>query len=126
MCSKETIIELAHSNWDNMSQAELKKHYAYMMVRCESRKETCRKSSKQYYAKTFILKKNPTIEELEKNKAILNRRDAYQKDYYNKNIEKIKENQTRYRLERKLKKQELKEEELKTEELKKKTLNEFC
>ena len=102
MSSTQTITELANSNWDNLSQAELKKQYENMLIRCEARKETCRKSSKQYYEKTYKLKNNPTADEVEKNKKVLSKRDNYQKDYYERNMEKIKEKQKKYRAARKL------------------------
>lgn len=99
-----TVLNNAKLSWENKSHSELKAEYELMAQRLEARRATCRKSSKQYYDKTFKLKENATPTEVEKNKSSLLRRDEYQKEYYVKNKDKIKIKQKQYRELRKLKK----------------------
>ena len=101
-----TVLNNAQKSWENKSHSELKAEYELMAQRLEARRATCRKSSKQYYEKTFKLKENATPNEIEKNKSSLLRRDEYQKSYYLKNKDKIKIKQKQYRENRKLKKQQ--------------------
>ena len=97
--------------WDNKTHSELRIEYALMAQKLEARRATCRKSSKQYYDKTFKLKNNATPEEVEKNKSSLMKRDSYQKSYYLKNKEQIRIKQKSYREQKKNKLKELKETE---------------
>lgn len=100
-----TVLNNASQSWENKSHSELKAEYELMAHKLESRRATCRKSSKQYYDKTFKLKENATPNEIEKNKSSLLKRDEYQKSYYIQNKDKIKIKQKQYREQRKLKKQ---------------------
>ncbi len=91
------MISQAQVEWEQMGMGELKKKYEYMAERLEARRETCRKSSKQYYHKTFKLSSSPTAEQVEKNKNAIAKRDSYQQNYYNKNKEEIRIKQRAYR-----------------------------
>tara|TARA_R110000822_G_scaffold298531_1_gene421304 strand:- start:903 stop:1232 length:330 start_codon:yes stop_codon:yes gene_type:complete len=91
------LISKVQTDWENMGMGDLKKKYEHMAERLEARRETCRKSSKQYYDKTFKLSSTPTAEQIEKNKIALSKRDVYQQDYYNKNKEQIRIKQKAYR-----------------------------
>ena len=64
----------------------------------EKRRESNRLYSKKYYDKTMKLDANATLEQLQKQKNMLNKRDTYQKDYYSKNKEAICERQRLYRM----------------------------
>ena len=77
--------------------ADLIANYKELQSYVEKRKETCRQSSKKYYNKKFKLGENPTEEELKKNKEALEKRDARQKSYYDRNKEKILARQKEYR-----------------------------
>ena len=105
------VLKNAKESWETKSHSELKAEYELMAQRLEARRATCRKSSKQYYDKTFKLKENATPEDVEKNKSSLMKRDEYQKSYYTKNKDAIKIKQKKYREERKQKKLKLKEAE---------------
>ncbi len=102
------------ADWQTKNMDELKQQYQQMMIKVEKRKETCRKSSKQYYDKKFRLKENATAEQIKDNKTILEKRDKYQASYYEKNKENIKKKQKEYRMKRKAEKlaQQQKEMEL--------------
>lgn len=65
------------------------------------RREANRICSKKYYDKTMKLGTEPTLEQIEKQKEMLEKRDAYQKSYYQKNREKICERQRLYRISKK-------------------------
>ena len=67
----------------------------------ERRREANRVCSKKYYDKTMKLGTDPTLEQLNKQKDMLNKRDTYQKSYYQKNKDKICERQRLYRLTKK-------------------------
>lgn len=95
------LITQAQTDWQNKNLDELKKNYEYMAERLEARRATCRKSSKQYYDKTYKLSSSPTAEQIEKNKKTLQRRDNYQKNYYTDNKEKIQQRQKEYRARKK-------------------------
>lgn len=97
------------SAWDNKTHSQLKIEYELMEKKLEARRATCRKSSKQYYDKTFKLKINATPEEVEKNKSSLMKRDSYQKSYYLEHKEKIRIKQKSYREQKKQKAKEEKE-----------------
>jgi len=105
----DTILQKAQQSWETKTHSELKAEYELMAQRLEARRATCRKSSKQYYDKTYKLKENASPEEVEKNKSSLMKRDEYQKSYYVKNKEAIKIKQKKYREIRKLKKQQEKD-----------------
>ena len=96
--------EICQNAWTNKNLDELKKDYFLMAQRLEARRATCRKSSKQYYNKTYKLKEDATASEVEKNKSQLQKRDEYQKSYYEKNKDDIKVKQKQYREARKAKK----------------------
>tara|TARA_R110002072_G_scaffold271842_2_gene431832 strand:- start:1417 stop:1743 length:327 start_codon:yes stop_codon:yes gene_type:complete len=96
--------EMYQNAWQNKNLDELKKDYFLMAQKLEARRATCRKSSKQYYDKTYKLKENATASEVEKNKSQLQKRDEYQKTYYDKNKETIKVKQKKYREVKKAKK----------------------
>jgi len=98
------LITQTQEEWEKMGMGELKKKYEYMAERLEARRETCRKSSKQYYNKTFKLSSTPTAEQIEKNKNALSKRDIYQQNYYNKNKEEIRIKQKAYREKKKAEK----------------------
>lgn len=99
------------ADWQTKNMDELKQQYQQMMIKVEKRKETCRKSSKQYYDKKFRLKENATAEQIKDNKTILEKRDKYQASYYEKNKENIKKKQKEYRMKRKAEKLAQKEKE---------------
>lgn len=101
-----SVLTNAQESWETKSHSQLKAEYELMAQRLEARRATCRKSSKQYYDKTFKLRENATPEDVEKNKSSLMKRDEYQKSYYTKNKEAIKIKQKKYREIRKLKKLE--------------------
>jgi hypothetical protein len=71
----------------------------------DKRKETCRQSSRKYYNKKFKLSETPTEDELKKNKEALEKRDARQKSYYERNKEKILARQKAYRQRKKAEKE---------------------
>tara|TARA_R110002153_G_scaffold274315_1_gene448469 strand:- start:12898 stop:13245 length:348 start_codon:yes stop_codon:yes gene_type:complete len=83
--------------FNTLSMAEVEKNYKEMADRLEKRRETCRKSSKQYYHKTYKLKNEPSIQQIQKNKEQISKRDIYQKTYYEKNKDMIKQKQREYR-----------------------------
>ena len=89
------------SQFNNMNMNDLKDNYLKMFDTIQKRRATCRKSSKQYYHKTYKLTENPTTEDIQKQKAVLTKRDTYQKSYYERNKERIKERQKQYRLRKK-------------------------
>ncbi len=91
-----TIIQ-TQTSFNNLSMAEIEANYKVMAERLEKRRETCRKSSKQYYHKTYKLKNEPTKEQIAKNKEQISKRDIYQKTYYEKNKDLIKQKQRDYR-----------------------------
>ena len=64
----------------------------------EKRREANRAYSKKYYNKTMKLDENATLEQLQKQKNMLNKRDTYQKEYYSRNKEAICERQRQYRI----------------------------
>ncbi len=99
MINDKTKIE-----WNTKNMEELKRAFESMSTKLEARRETCRKSSKQYYNKTFKLNENATQEDIEKNKILLKKRNDYQKSYYEKNKEKIKLKQKEYRMRKKAEK----------------------
>jgi len=99
---------MSETEFNNMNMNDLKENYLRMFNTLQNRRATCRKSSKQYYNKTFKLNDNPTAEDIQKQKKVLTKRDNYQKTYYEKNKERIKERQRTYRLR---KKEEEREEE---------------
>jgi len=101
----------SHIDWQTKNIDELQKEYEKMMMKVEKRALTCRKSSKQYYHKTYKLGENPTTEQVEKNKNVLDRRDAYQKSYYEKNKELVKSKQKAYRDKKKAERDALKNKE---------------
>ena len=113
-----TFSTTMKNDWDTMSMEELKKKYELMNTKLEARRATCRKSSKQYYDKTFKLSDNATAQQVAKNKLTLEKRDAYQKAYYEKNKAKIKEKQKEYRQKKARAKKEQKEKEQKEHEQK--------
>lgn len=76
--------------------------YKNAMEILETRREANRICSKKYYDKTMKLDDNATLKQLQKQKDILNKRDAYQKNYYKKNKDAICERQRQYRLKKKL------------------------
>ena len=80
---------------------ELLEKYNEMKRILENRREVCRKSSKQYYNKTFKLNEDATHEQIIKNKEKIEKRDIYQKSYYEKNKEHIRVKQKAYRERRK-------------------------
>ncbi len=99
-----SVLNNAKTSWETKTHSQLKEEYEMMVKRIEARRETCRKSSKQYYDKTFKLKENATPEDVEKNKSSLMKRDEYQKSYYEKNKDAIRIKQKKYRELRKQKK----------------------
>ncbi len=99
------LITPTETDWNSKNLDELKRNYEYMAQRLEARRTTCRKSSKQYYEKTYKLSNTPTQEEVEKNKQVLNRRDNYQRTYYLQNKEKIMKKQLEYRQRKKAEKE---------------------
>ena len=102
--------------WQTKNLDELKAEYTLMKERLDARRATCRKSSKQYYAKKYKLKENASIDEITCQKKILEKRDKYQASYYEKNKDAIKKKQKEYREQKKQEKIKLKkEEEEKTE-----------
>ena len=101
-------------DFKNLSIEQLHKQFTDMAIKLEARRATCRKSSKQYYNKTFKLTDKSSPADVAKNKASLMRRDEYQKKYYQKNKETIKLKQREYREERKKKEQAEKEFEEKS------------
>mgnify|MGYP003641056960 FL=1 len=86
---------------------ELLEKYNEMKRILENRREVCRKSSKQYYNKTFKLNSDATHDQIIKNKEKIEKRDIYQKSYYDKNKEKIRIKQKEYRERRKANKSSL-------------------
>lgn len=93
-------------DFKNLSIEEIHKQFTDMANKLEARRATCRKSSKQYYNKTFKLTDKSTPADVAKNKSSLMRRDEYQKKYYQKNKEIIKLKQREYREQRKKKEEE--------------------
>ena len=73
-----------------LSLAEIEKRYKELEDKVERRKATCRASSRKYYHKTYKLNENADVNDIQKNKERLEKRDAYQKSYYQKNKDKIK------------------------------------
>lgn len=61
------------------------------------RREANRLCSKSYYNKTMKLSEDASLEQIQKQKDMLSKRDAYQKSYYAKNREAICERQRLYR-----------------------------
>ena len=96
--SNEEVCNLA---WQTKSVDELKAEYTHMKERLDARRATCRKSSKQYYAKKYKLDEDATIEQITQQKVILEKRDKYQASYYEKNKEDIRKKQKAYREKRK-------------------------
>lgn len=92
-----TNTEKCHIAWQTKNLDELKAEYTIMKERLDARRATCRKSSKQYYAKKYKLKENASFEEITDNKHILEKRDKYQASYYEKNKANIKKKQKEYR-----------------------------
>ena len=84
---------------------KLVKSYSELKNYVDKRKETCRASSRKYYNKKFKLSETPTEDELKKNKEALEKRDARQKTYYEKNKEKILARQKKYRERKKAEKE---------------------
>ena len=66
------------------------------------RREANRMCSKKYYDRTMKLDDNATLEQVKKQKDMLNKRDNYQKSYYQKNKGIICERQRLYRLKKKM------------------------
>jgi len=106
-----TPNQKSHIDWQTKNIDDLQKEYEKMMVKVEKRASTCRKSSKQYYHKTYKLSENPTAQEVEKNKKVLDKRDAYQKSYYEENKDMIKHKQKLYREKKKAERDALKNTE---------------
>ena len=96
-----TTKQLNELDISKMSLNDIQETIKSLADKVSTRREVCRKSSKQYYHKTYILSDEPTTEEVAKNKALLDKRDDYQKNYYEKNAEKIKLRQKNYRKKRK-------------------------
>ena len=96
-----TTKQLNDLDISTMSLNDIQNTIENLVKKVSNRREVCRKSSKQYYHKTYILSDEPTTEEVAKNKTLLDKRDNYQKTYYEKNAEKIKLRQKNYRLQRK-------------------------
>ena len=96
-----TTKQLNDLDISTMSLNDIQDTIENLVKKVSNRREVCRKSSKQYYHKTYILSDEPTTEEVAKNKTLLDKRDNYQKTYYEKNAEKIKLRQKNYRLQRK-------------------------
>ena len=96
-----TTKQLNDLDISTMSLNDIQNTIENLVKKVSTRREVCRKSSKQYYHKTYILSDEPTTEEVAKNKTLLDKRDNYQKSYYEKNAEKIKLRQKNYRLQRK-------------------------
>ena len=63
----------------------------------ERRRAMNRESAKKHYHRTMKLGEDATIEEIQFQKRRLEKRDAYQKEYYAKNRERIVERQRAYR-----------------------------
>ena len=61
------------------------------------RREANRVCSKSYYNKTMKLGEDASLEQIQKQKDMLSKRDIYQKNYYAKNREAICERQRQYR-----------------------------
>ena len=61
------------------------------------RREANRVCSKSYYNKTMKLGEDASLEQIQKQKDMLSKRDNYQKKYYAKNREAICERQRLYR-----------------------------
>ena len=95
----ENLAEQHFNQFDisNMTQTELFDVLNSLADKVRSRRETCRKSSSKYYNKTFKLADEPTKEQVAKNREAIEKRDAYQANYYKKNAEKIKARQKAYR-----------------------------
>ena len=100
-----TTKQLNDLDISKMSLNDIQNTIQTLVEKVSNRREVCRKSSKQYYHKTYILSDEPTTEEVAKNKTLLDKRDNYQKTYYEKNAEKIKLRQKNYRKKRKEAKQ---------------------
>tara|TARA_R110001606_G_scaffold387131_4_gene551561 strand:- start:459 stop:737 length:279 start_codon:yes stop_codon:yes gene_type:complete len=77
------------------------KLYKDAMDTLTKRREANRMCSKKYYDKTMKLDENATLEQIKKQRDMLNKRDNYQKSYYQKNKELICERQRQYRLKKK-------------------------
>lgn len=86
---------------EELPLSELVNGYNQLSQYVEKRKETCRASSRKYYNKKFKLSETPTEDELKKNKDALEKRDARQKSYYERNKEKILARQKLYRQKKK-------------------------
>ena len=99
------MTQFSQNDWQTLSPQQLQTRYLEMVQKVESRRKTCRESSKKYYHKTYKLSETPSVDEVEKNKKTLERRDKYQKSYYEKNKEKIREKQKAYRLAKKAEKE---------------------
>ncbi len=70
----------------------------------EKRKIACRKASKKYYDKMYNQNNIDTcenLEDLDKLQTRLAKREQYQKDYYEKNKDKIRERHAKYRKQKK-------------------------
>ncbi len=91
---------------EELPLSELVNGYNQLSQYVEKRKETCRASSRKYYNKKFKLSETPTEDELKKNKEALEKRDARQKSYYERNKEKILARQKAYRQRKKNSKSE--------------------
>ena len=80
------MTQFSQNDWQTLSPQQLQTRYLEMVQKVESRRKTCRESSKKYYHKTYKLSETPSVDEVEKNKKTLERRDKYQKSYYRKRI----------------------------------------
>ena len=93
----EPTLNITHNDWSVLSMSQIQENYAKMADKLESRRVICRKSSKNYYNKTFKLSDEPSMEEIQKNTKRIEKRDNYQKKYYNENKDLIKQKQRDYR-----------------------------
>tara|TARA_Y100001937_G_C6906754_1_gene235765 strand:+ start:79 stop:369 length:291 start_codon:yes stop_codon:yes gene_type:complete len=70
-------------------------------IKEEQRAKKAREASKKYYNKNYSLGENPTEDEIKKQMKLIEKRDKYQKSYYEKNKEKILLRQREYRKKKK-------------------------
>lgn len=69
--------------------------------KAEERAKKAREASKKYYKKNYSVKEDPTEDEINKQMKLIEKRDKYQKSYYERNKEKILIRQREYRKKKK-------------------------
>ena len=81
---------------ENLSTEEIAELRGYKEM-VERRRKSNRESAKRHYHQTMKLGDDATIEQIQIQKKRLEKRDNYQRDYYQKNKERIVIRQREYR-----------------------------